>query len=269
MNNTLSAIVKRLHVVKFFGLFNKTTWSIVFTVLRRKRSMEVTLGSMKFTVLDHEFDTFKEIFVDSEYLLCLRHTPNVRPNFIVDLGANVGFASLFFQHVWPSVEVYAFEPVPDTFDRLVRNVKDLNGVLTHNKSAGCDDCEVTFTSDGPGSRMITSEMSMAPSCVTCTQIDIFRFIQSTRFSSGGLLKMDIEGGEWNIFADQRISQLLAKFDTVILEVHETSSGSVQMFEQTYLDGMQKCGWRYEAVRILPQWATVYVVWRQAIAPDKF
>lgn len=45
----------------------------------------------------------------------------------VDVGANYGFYSLLAAHWNPNIQVLAFEPVPQIFDRLQRNI-ELNGL---------------------------------------------------------------------------------------------------------------------------------------------
>src|SRR4051812_22894146 len=55
-----------------------------------------------------DVETFEEVFVTREY----QHSfENFSPKFILDLGANVGFASVFFSSQWPEAKVLAVEPV--------------------------------------------------------------------------------------------------------------------------------------------------------------
>jgi FkbM family methyltransferase len=44
----------------------------------------------------------------------------------IDIGANCGWFSLAAAMTFPSVRIYAIEPVPHTFSRLQRNI-ELNG----------------------------------------------------------------------------------------------------------------------------------------------
>jgi FkbM family methyltransferase len=63
-----------------------------------------------------------EIFVDEVYL---RGGIVLREDAVVfDVGANIGMFSLFVGARCPSARVYAFEPVPEVFARLVRNVDE-------------------------------------------------------------------------------------------------------------------------------------------------
>jgi len=40
---------------------------------------------------------------------------------VFDVGANIGFFTLFVQQIWQDVRVYAFEPIPAIFETLQVN----------------------------------------------------------------------------------------------------------------------------------------------------
>jgi FkbM family methyltransferase len=50
-------------------------------------------------------------------------TLKLRPGLILDVGANIGFFSLLFAHIFPECQVHSFEPNPYSFGRLQENVK--------------------------------------------------------------------------------------------------------------------------------------------------
>ena len=41
--------------------------------------------------------------------------PDLKPKIIVDLGANIGIASIYFAHQFPDSEIFAFEPEEENF----------------------------------------------------------------------------------------------------------------------------------------------------------
>ncbi|ONI76164.1 hypothetical protein ALI144C_36415 [Actinosynnema sp. ALI-1.44] len=84
-----------------------------------------------------------EIFVDEVYL---RGGIVLRQDAVVfDVGANIGMFSLFVGARCPSAQVYAFEPVPEVFAKLVRNV-DERGLVVRPFNIGLSDRDqdVTF-----------------------------------------------------------------------------------------------------------------------------
>jgi FkbM family methyltransferase len=84
-----------------------------------------------------------EIFVDEVYL---RGGIVLRERAVVfDVGANIGMFSLFVGARCPSAQVYAFEPVPEVFDKLTQNV-DARGITVRPFNFGLSDRdqEVSF-----------------------------------------------------------------------------------------------------------------------------
>lgn len=74
---------------------------------------------------------FKEIFVERCYTPGWFYQP--RPSHtVIDVGANIGLFSLYLTSVAPGIRVFAFEPHPETFDRLKRNLAEngLEGSVT-------------------------------------------------------------------------------------------------------------------------------------------
>jgi len=51
---------------------------------------------------------------------------------IVDIGASVGSAALFFSLVYPQAEVYCFEPHGESFDLLIENTTGIEKIHTYN-----------------------------------------------------------------------------------------------------------------------------------------
>src|SRR5947207_3356176 len=70
---------------------------------------------------------------------------------VVDLGANVGAFSVWASRRWPGSTIHAYEPHPDTFAMLVRNVAGLANVVCHQEAVYPDAAgEQPFFSRYPG-----------------------------------------------------------------------------------------------------------------------
>jgi FkbM family methyltransferase len=64
-------------------------------------------------------DMFREVWRDRVYL---RAAPEEPPRTVVDVGAHFGFFSLQAARTWPGTRVFSFEPAPDNYATLVKNV---------------------------------------------------------------------------------------------------------------------------------------------------
>ncbi|PKY00686.1 methyltransferase FkbM [Aspergillus campestris IBT 28561] len=86
---------------------------------------------------------YREIFQDRSY-----GGPDLPSEpLIVDVGANIGLFSLYMKQRHPGAQILAFEPAPETFDVLTRNL-DLHGasgVAAHRCALGADRHTATLT----------------------------------------------------------------------------------------------------------------------------
>ena len=131
---------------------------------------------------------------------------------VVDLGANLGFFSLFALARHPHARITAFEPDPANA-RLLRETLRRNGfaerVEVVEACAHTGDGWVTFA-DGLGCR--SHIVPAGEDGVSTPAVDVFRFLEDI-----DLLKMDIEGGEWPLLADERLAS--ARPRAIVLEYH--------------------------------------------------
>lgn len=57
------------------------------------------------------------------------HVPaNIKADVILDIGGHIGTAAIFLANRFPNARIYSFEPVPDNFELLTRNVARLPNV---------------------------------------------------------------------------------------------------------------------------------------------
>ena len=133
---------------------------------------------------------------------------------ILDVGANIGLFGLYALSRWPDAEITAFEPDPDNFRVLSRTVaaNDVGdrwiavGAAVSNAPG-----ELRFM-PGDGAKAHIAESGDDWS-ISVAAIDFF----DQQGSGVDLVKMDIEGGEWEILADPRLSTLNAR--AIRLEWH--------------------------------------------------
>ncbi|MGW8767442.1 FkbM family methyltransferase [Streptomyces sp. NPDC055815] len=81
---------------------------------------------------------YGEIFDDESYIPPQGWDMPTEP-LILDIGANIGLFTLFALQRWPGAKVLSFEPAPDVFDTLRRNVEHLHGAHPHNLALGDTD----------------------------------------------------------------------------------------------------------------------------------
>lgn len=100
---------------------------------------------------------YKEIFIDKCYDVA--NFPD--DAFMVDAGANIGMFSLYMKKKFPSSTILAFEPAPNTFNTLKRNLElhKASGVQAHQCGLGRENGSLTLTfyPNMPGNSTLYSE----------------------------------------------------------------------------------------------------------------
>src|SRR5438477_7951076 len=73
--------------------------------------------------------------------------PALRPEIILDIGSNIGASIIYFHEKFPDAKIFGFEPHPDTFRILQKNVAQLRGVVVFNYGLGAADQRVAVLAD--------------------------------------------------------------------------------------------------------------------------
>lgn len=164
---------------------------------------------------------FEQIFIDREY-----DTPLQRPGTILDAGANIGLAAVYFANRFPDARIVALEPDRENFAVLQLNTKRypnihcLHAALWSHRTrlqlanAGEKSWALRFTASD-GERASVSEPE--PASVQAMGID-----EVSEFCLAGvpfdLVKIDIEGAEKAVFAAG--GRWLEQAQSIVVECHD-------------------------------------------------
>ena len=163
------------------------------------------------------FQIVKEIIGGKEYR---RFPPSFcEPMVVVDIGANVGAASIMFKIRYPQASIYAFEPSASTFAYLQHNVKDFKGITALPFGLYHKDSQVPLY-NGHRSSVENSLFPNEATAVNLEQAQLRR--ASNEFVRLGIdrisiLKIDTEGAEVPILYD--IRDWLDKTELIFVEYH--------------------------------------------------
>jgi FkbM family methyltransferase len=116
---------------------------------------------------------------------------------VVDLGANAGYYSLLASGlVGSSGHVYAFEPDPENFDYLSRNL-EINGCgnVTALRKAAADHVGTQSFLRSDPERGFLSAGTQGGDSITVETTSLDAFFASAGWPSVHVVKMDIEGSE--------------------------------------------------------------------------
>lgn len=93
-----------------------------------------------------DIDIFYEIFWDKEYTFP-QNFLDKDPEVIIDLGAHIGFTSIFLALKYPNAKIISLEPSKENFELLEYNTKSFKNVICINEAINDEDGCVYFGTD--------------------------------------------------------------------------------------------------------------------------
>ena len=104
-------------------LFKKRYGNGLFSIKPYKNSAPVYIR-------ENSSDTavFNQVFYRNEYNIELKEEPEI----IIDCGANIGLASVYFANKYPGALIIAIEPEPSNYEMLIKNTANYSNIHCHN-----------------------------------------------------------------------------------------------------------------------------------------
>ncbi|MBT2557457.1 FkbM family methyltransferase [Hymenobacter sp. ISL-91] len=160
---------------------------------------------------------FKELFLTEPYAFAATSSA---PR-ILDAGANIGMAVLYFKRLFPTAHIVAFEPNPEAFRLLARNVaaNQLHNVVLHNAALAATAGELPFYYGSDGASL-TGSLHPHAGGLRTVQVPACQLSEVLADTAAfDLLKLDVEGAEADILADLAQTGLLGHFRQYLIEYH--------------------------------------------------
>jgi FkbM family methyltransferase len=183
---------------------------------------------------------YREVFARQYYYF---RTEKKSP-LILDCGANVGMASLYFKWLYPDSRVQAFEPDPTTYQLLGQNISRNNlDIETHNYALWDGNGEVDFFVDpnDRGSLLMSTDPSRSKSeAIKVPARKLSEFIQD----DVDFLKLDVEGAEHRVLGDLVQSGKIGAIRQMVVEYHHRI-GQQKSCLAEFLLMLEQAGFEYQ------------------------
>jgi FkbM family methyltransferase len=155
-----------------------------------------------------DFDTFRQVFFLQQYNIPI----NFNPSVIIDGGANIGLAALYFNWRFPDAKILTYEVEPSNFEQL-------KNIINHNCAIWNKDTYIEIRDEGNGedSYMVIETQTKSSAQVKAISID--SIMQANGLKEIDILKLDIEGAEKEVF-EIGYENWLPKTRLIIVEVHD-------------------------------------------------
>lgn len=175
---------------------------------------------------------FWQVFIEGDYDFPVPYMPN----FIVDAGAHVGFASLYLAKRFPKARLFAIEPEPANADMFAANTESHTNIELHRGALWNNHNPLNIENPGADSWSFRVQEEDA-SGGGIPSITIDDILNETRRID--ILKLDIEGAENELFSGD--TPWLKNVGMVVIEFHERyKPGSTEMIHNVMKDyGFEK------------------------------
>ena len=164
------------------------------------------------------------------------------PKVILDLGANVGYASVLFTNRYPDAKIFAVEPDTGNYETAKKNLAGYPNVTLIKGAAWHTSENINLVDDGYGEAAYTVKSGEGKNMVKgYTMQEIMQIIG---VSTIDLLKIDIEGAEKEIF-ENGSETWIPVTKIIIVETHDRykkgSSNAVFNTIGKYDFSLELCG----------------------------
>jgi FkbM family methyltransferase len=159
---------------------------------------------------------FSEVFIAGEYdpppavaerLALLGRAPRV-----LDLGANIGLFAAACRERWPGARIVSVEPDPENLMLLRRAAADGDAIEVIAACAAAGEGSVRFLAGRLAESHVVDDADAGAETIEVPCVDALRLA-----ADADLVKIDIEGSEWELLADPRLAQSAAQ--AIVMEWH--------------------------------------------------
>jgi FkbM family methyltransferase len=197
--------------------------------------------------------TWPKFSVTSYLMVSRLAKQNVLPRTVLDVGANVGQFAVAAAKLFPNVQIYSFEPVPDCAERLRTNVSRFKNIVIYPFALGETEGQVPFRVNTHSHSSSALPLARAhreafPQARETQVIDVKlstmdKVFASVEFQRPVLLKLDVQGYETQTLRGG--VETLKRVDYVVLEA---SFKPLYEGEPLFMDivrMMEEWGFRFE------------------------
>ena len=164
-----------------------------------------------------DLNAYYKVLITEDYNFSLPTEPKV----IVDAGANLGFAAIYFARKYPSARILAIEPERSNFELLQKNVRAFKNIVPIRGALWNTDGTMDLVDPGMGHWAFQIGDASTPAVKKVETVPTFTV--STLMRNHGidfidLFKIDIEGAEKELF--ESAHGWIDNVCTIMIELHD-------------------------------------------------
>jgi len=202
-----------------------------FKFMRDRKDKSHSMQSFKYQGRDiyyrsstSDMTLIYEILLKSEYKSEYYIPKQVNPKIILDIGGNIGITSIYLANRFPQAKIYTFEPLPDNYEILAKNIQSYGNIEAFNFGLGSEDgdFDVYFSEDSENFGGVSFYPEAGgvgkDSSFKCKIKNINNALKDLSIKSVDLIKIDTEGAEFDILTNLD-AKILTNVSWITGELH--------------------------------------------------
>lgn len=173
--------------------------------------------AFKYPASDNLKAAIGDILAGREYPIL--NFPDYRPKVVVDIGANVGAATLYFYSAWPQARFHCYEPARDCYACLADNIAGFANIHAYPYGLYESSREVSLYHglDQPAQNSVVAYAGTTDDHETIKLVAADEEMSARGIDEISVLKLDTEGCEVPILTN--LGKRLRKVDLLYIEYH--------------------------------------------------
>lgn len=178
-----------------------------------------------------DLDVFNQVIVNNSYLqfIDLIKKNNINVSTIIDAGANIGLSGIVFNYSFSNASLIFVEASNENYKCLEYNLK-INKIdsICYNAALWDKNTNLTLNKEfGDKQHWAHSVIESNNKINSIKAITLRNLIENHQLKSIDILKIDIEGGEFNLFNDSDFIACLNIVKSIAIELHD-SAGDINL-----------------------------------------
>jgi FkbM family methyltransferase len=164
-----------------------------------------------------DLESFWQIFIAGSY--DITRVVDISPSIVVDAGANAGMSALYFANQFPDAHIIAIEPDATNLAVLRCNAEAYPQIEVWHAGLASDNCCLEIVNRDAAKWAIQTKKTPIATSETVPGISMLDVLAAIKKKRIGLLKIDVEGAECEIFSENT-DHWLPSVEALTVELHD-------------------------------------------------
>jgi FkbM family methyltransferase len=183
-----------------------------------ERRVDTPDGPIYLRLKTSDLNAYDKVFLKHDYAFPIDGTPQT----IIDAGANIGFASIYFARQFPEAKIIAIEPELSNFKLLERNIRPFKNIIPLQAALWPQDTTLDLVDPGIGHWGFQVRANSAdvprPRIEKVQALSVPTIMHRFGLDQIDIFKIDIEGAEKELF--EAPEAWIDKVQTIMIETHD-------------------------------------------------